>query len=114
MKPTYLLLFGFPHEPFTAELRVEHILKTAEVSSVADRFDFVVRLGAIGLVTGEVSSGKSTALRWALHRLHPSEFRPISITASSGSILEVYRRLCAALEVGYLQFLPRHFDANHP
>jgi len=99
MKPTYLPFFGFSHEPFTAELRVEHILKTAQVCSVADRFDYVVRLGAIGLVTGEVGSGKSTALRWALSRLHPSEFRPIWITASSGSILELYRQLCAELEV---------------
>jgi len=99
MKPTYLPFFGFSHEPFTAELRVEHILKTTQVCSVAERFDYVVRLGAICLVTGEVGSGKSTALRWALSRLHPSEFRPIWITASSGSILELYRQLCAELEV---------------
>lgn len=104
MKASYLPFFGFTHEPFTAQLRVEHILKTAEVTAVADRFDYVVRLGAIGLITGEVGSGKSTALRFALHRLHPSEFRPLWITASAGSILELYRQLCAELEVDTCSF----------
>jgi general secretion pathway protein A len=104
MKPSCLPFFGFTHEPFTAQPRVEHILKTAEVSAVADRFDYVARLGAIGLVTGEVGSGKSTALRRALHRLRPSEFRPIWITASAGSILELYRQLCAEFEVDTRSF----------
>lgn len=104
MKPAYLPFFGFTHEPFTADLRVEHILQTSEVTAVADRFDYVLRLGAIGLVTGEVGSGKSTALRWALHRLHPSEFTPIWITASAGSILELYRQLCSALQVDTASF----------
>jgi general secretion pathway protein A len=104
MKPSYLPFFAFTREPFGAELQVEHILKTSAVSAVADRFDYVVRLGAIGLVTGEVGSGKSTALRWALSRLHPSEFRPIWIIASAGSILELYRQLCAQLEVDTCSF----------
>ena len=33
-------------------------------------------LGGLALVTGEVGSGKSTALRWAKSRLHPSEIPP--------------------------------------
>jgi type II secretory pathway predicted ATPase ExeA len=104
MKPLYLAFFGFTREPFGSDLSCEQILKTPEVLAVADRFDYVVRLGAIGLVTGEVGSGKSTALRWALNRLHPSEYRPIWITAASGSILELYRQLAAELEVDTTSF----------
>jgi general secretion pathway protein A len=99
MKPSYLHFFGFTHEPFGADLRVDQILQTPKVLAVSDRFDYTVRLGAIGLVTGEVGSGKSTALRFALSRLHPSEYRPLWITASSGSILECYRQLSSELEV---------------
>lgn len=98
MKPSYLTFFGFLSEPFGADLRVDQILQTPEVLAVSDRFDYAVRLGAIGLVTGEVGSGKSTALRWALSRLHPSEYRPVWVTASSGSILELYRQLASELE----------------
>jgi Tfp pilus assembly pilus retraction ATPase PilT len=39
--------------------------QTPEVLAVADRFDYAVRLGGMALVTGDVGSGKSTALRWA-------------------------------------------------
>jgi type II secretory pathway predicted ATPase ExeA len=99
MKPSYLTFFGFVREPFGADLRVDQILQTPEVLAVSDRFDYVVRLGAIGLVTGEVGSGKSTALRWALSRFHLSEYRPLWVTASSGSILEFYRQLTSEFEV---------------
>jgi len=99
MKPHYLAFFGFTREPFGADLTIDQILETPEVLAVCDRFHYTVRLGAIGLVTGEVGSGKSTALRRALGGLHLSEFRPLCITASSGSILELYRQLASALEV---------------
>jgi len=99
MKPLYRTFFGFTREPFTAELNPDQILQTAEVIAVAQRFDYAVNLGAIALVTGEVGSGKSTALRWALSRLHPSEYHPVWITASSGSILELYRLLSYELEM---------------
>ncbi len=99
MKPFYRSFFGFTREPFGQDLPPEQILKTQEVSAVSDRFDYAVRLGAMALVTGEVGSGKSTALRFAQSRLHPSEFRPLWITASSGSILELYRLLASELEI---------------
>lgn len=99
MRPSYLNFFGFTREPFGSDIEIGHILETQEVRAVSDRFDYAVRLGAIGLVTGEVGSGKSTALRFALSRLHPSEYRPLWVTASSGSILEFYRQLTNELEV---------------
>lgn len=99
MKAHYLAFFGFTREPFGSDLAIDQILETPEVVSVCDRFHYAVRLGAIGLVTGEVGSGKSTALRRAMGGLHPSEFRPLCITASCGSILELYRQLASELEV---------------
>lgn len=99
MKPVYRTFFGLTREPFGSELKAEEILQIPELLAVADRFDYTVRLGAIALVTGDVGSGKSTALRWATSRLHPSEYRTLWITASSGSILELYRQLCSELEV---------------
>jgi putative transposase len=77
----------------------QETLQTPEVLAVADRFDYALRLGAMALVTGEVGSGKSTALRWATSRLHPSEYIVLWVTASAGSILEIYRQLCSELEV---------------
>lgn len=77
MKPAYRSFFGFTREPFSSEISTEEILQTPDVIAVSDRFDYALRLGAMALVTGEVGSGKSTALRFATSHLHPSEYRPL-------------------------------------
>jgi type II secretory pathway predicted ATPase ExeA len=99
MSQAYRTFFGFSREPFSSELKVEEVLKTEAVLAVADRVDYAIRVGAIALITGEVGSGKSTALRFALSRLHPSEYRLLWITAGGGSILELYRQITWELEV---------------
>ncbi len=98
MSETYSAFFGLSREPFGSDLKVEEILKTEAVLSVRDRFDYAVRLGAMAMITGEVGSGKSTALRFATSRLHRSEYRLIWVTAGGGSILELYRQIAWELE----------------
>ena len=98
-QPLYRSFFGFVREPFTVEINAEEIFTTPALTHFTERFDYVLRLGAIGLLTGEVGAGKSTALRFASSRLHPSQYHPLWIIASSGSILETYRQLAAALDV---------------
>ncbi|CAO0823991.1 hypothetical protein DFAR_4000030 [Desulfarculales bacterium] len=56
---------------------------------MAECFEYAFRLGARALVTGNVGSGKSTALRWAANRLHPSEYQIIWVTASQSFILKL-------------------------
>ena len=99
MSQAYRTFFGLSREPFSSELKVDEILKTDAVLAVADRVDYAVRLGAMALITGEVGSGKSTALRFATSRLHPSEYRLIWVTAGGGSILELYRQIAWELEI---------------
>lgn len=96
---TYRAFFGLSREPFAADLDLDAILQTDDLSAVNERMHYAVRLGAIALVTGEVGSGKSTALRWAAGQLHPSQYKTLWITATSGSILEVYRQLLAELDI---------------
>ncbi|MFH2219955.1 MAG: ATP-binding protein [Pseudomonadota bacterium] len=99
MNDNYLIFFGFNKEPFGADIAMKDILKTDQLVDAATRFDYVIRLGAAGLVTGEVGSGKSTAIRYAEGNLHPSEYRSIYVTASSGSIMELYRQLLNELDI---------------
>jgi type II secretory pathway predicted ATPase ExeA len=96
---TYRSFFAFTKEPFGADLRIEEILISPALQGVKDRLEYSLRLGALAVVTGEVGSGKSTALRYATSHLHPSEWRLLWVTASCGSILELYRQLCWALEM---------------
>jgi len=99
MNDTYRAFFGLQMEPFRADIVLSDILETPDLLAVHERFDYAVRLGAIALVTGEIGSGKSTALRHATGHLHPSEYVTLCITASSGSILEIYRQILDALGI---------------
>lgn len=99
MITNYRTFFAMTREAFPSDLAIKEILETPDILAISQRFAYVVRLGAIGLVTGEVGSGKSTALRYVVSRLHPSEYRIIWITACSGSILEFYRLFLAELNI---------------
>ena len=99
MNDHYRTFFGLNKEPFGTDISMSEILKTPELIDIKDRFDYVIRLGAIGRVTGEVGSGKSTALRYAMEKLHPSQYRTLYITASSGSIMEFYRQFVEVLDI---------------
>jgi type II secretory pathway predicted ATPase ExeA len=99
MNETYRTFFGLSREPFSSELSLSEILQTPELFHVKERFDYAIRLGAMALITGEIGSGKSTALRYAAGQLHPSQYRILSVTASSGSILEFYRQLLSELGI---------------
>ncbi|CAO0822171.1 hypothetical protein DFAR_2870022 [Desulfarculales bacterium] len=52
-----------PWSPSALIWRPKIIMQTAEVLAVAKRSEYAIRLGALALVTGDVGSGKSTALR---------------------------------------------------
>lgn len=97
MRDHYRAFYGLQKEPFGTTVPLKDILETQDIIGVKERIDYVIRLGAVGLVTGDVGSGKSTALRYAGGGLHPSEYRLIHLTASSGSILELYRQLLCEL-----------------
>jgi len=99
MNENYRTFFGFAREPFASDLALQEILQTEELTGVQKRFGYTIRLGGIGLVTGEIGSGKSTALRYASGQLHPSEYHSLYVIASSGSILELYRQISAELGV---------------
>ena len=99
MNENYRSFFGLKKEPFGADIAMNDILQTDQLVDAKARLDYVIRLGAVGLVTGEVGSGKSTAVRYAAGNLHPSEYRSIYITASSGSIMEFYRQLLSELSI---------------
>jgi general secretion pathway protein A len=97
MNENYRIFFELQKEPFGVDIPLEHILVTEALKAVEQRIHYTIRLGAVALVTGEIGSGKSTALRYVIESLHPSEYQCLYITATSGSILELYRQLLDAL-----------------
>ena len=98
--------FGFTKEPFSPEVRVDELYHTAALEGAKERFLYAVNLGAISVITGDVGSGKSTALRYAASSLHPSRYRLIPVVASTGSIIEVLKQISIALDVEWSSISP--------
>jgi type II secretory pathway predicted ATPase ExeA len=93
--------FGFTKEPFSPDIRLDEIYHTAALEGVKERFLYAVSLGAISVITGDVGSGKSTALRYASGGLHPSQYHVIPVIASTGSVVEVFRQICICLDINW-------------
>jgi len=94
----YRHFFGFDREPFAQELRTDELYPLEGLKAFTERFEYAVELGLITVLTGDVGTGKSTSLRYAVSTLHPSEYRVVKIIATSGTILDVLRQIC--LEFG--------------
>ena len=75
MGENYRSFFGLQREPFCADISLKEVLVTPAINAVHERIDYAIRLGAVALVTGEIGSGKSTALRYVIGNLHPAEYR---------------------------------------
>ena len=90
--------FGLSSEPFGQNIPTDKLFPLPGLKAFLERFDYAIQIGAATVITGEVGSGKSTSLRAATTRLHPSQYIPITLVASSGSVLELLRQIC--LELG--------------
>ena len=99
MNTSHRIFFELHREPFIADIAHKEILMTPNIEGVENRIHYAVSLGAVALITGEIGSGKSTALRYVSGELHPSEYRIIHVTASNGSILELYRNILGELNL---------------
>src|SRR3989337_325388 len=66
----YRNYFGFQKEPFAQDLRVEDLYPAPSLQAATERFLYGLELGAVSIVTGDVGSGQSTALRYAARKLN--------------------------------------------
>jgi type II secretory pathway predicted ATPase ExeA len=96
---SYKAFFGFRFEPFSNTIKTKNLMELPSMLAVKNRLDYCLDSGGCMVVTGEVGAGKSTSLRWAVSQYHPSDVQTISVIASSGSFLEVYRQLAIELDI---------------
>lgn len=90
----YRSFFGFKREPFAEDLEPANLLKLPAMISAKERMDYALGIGGVMTLSGEVGSGKSTAIRWALSQYHPSQVRIARIVGNGGPITEFYKSLC--------------------
>lgn len=99
MMSSYTNYFGFKKEPFHKDLETKELMKLPQMLGVKERMHYALELGGIMLVTGDVGSGKSTALRYGLSSFHKSQVQCVPVLGSSGSMGELYKQLCWAIDL---------------
>lgn len=90
-------LYGLQTTPFTRNLNTGDILATTSVKELQARLALTVRERGIAVVTGEVGSGKSTAVRAFLASLDPNRHTLVTLTWPVPSPSALYRQMLMAL-----------------
>ena len=96
MKP-YKHIFGFTREPFEQDIRAEDAFPLPGLSGFLDRFQYAVECRAISVITGDVGAGKSTSLKIAAAKLHPSGYQTVLAIANAGTYLELLRQIATSM-----------------
>jgi len=102
--------FGFKKTPFSVHPDRDQLFESAGWGQMRARMEFLVNHRGVGLFTGEVGSGKSTAARTLLSTLNPNLYKIIYLHWTSGSALDLLRLLARELE---LEPASRRSDLAH-
>ncbi len=89
--------YGFTKIPFGKELSPDSLFgSTSHLEAVA-RVSFLVEENAIGVITGEVGSGKTVAVRKAMSQLEPSTHSVIYVSNPALGSKEIYNAIVTHL-----------------
>lgn len=90
--------FGLTRLPFSKELPIEDLFPSASAKELEARLNHLLEMRGIGLVTGEVGSGKTTSTRRVVSSLHTGRYRVFYVQLSTGNVLDLFKTI--AWEMG--------------
>lgn len=91
--------FSFTREPFSRELAPTEVFISRGHQELLARLRHAIDTGSLAVITGQVGSGKSTAIRSVIHSLEASRYRYIYLASSALSPAEFYRSLLYQVNV---------------
>jgi type II secretory pathway predicted ATPase ExeA len=90
--------FALTRHPFTKDLPPEDLFVSEAARELETRLKHLLDLRGIGLVTGEVGSGKTTACRRVAASLHSGLYKVFYVPLSTGNVMDLYKTI--AWELG--------------
>ena len=93
----YLQHFALTHYPFDHTLHTDELFDSRAAQEVSGRIAHLVDLRGIGLITGEVGCGKTTACRKAADQLHPSLHRVCYASLTTSTVLDTLNAIAHAM-----------------
>ncbi len=85
--------FALTHFPFDLVLEPEALFASSTITEAEARLKHLLELRAIGLVTGEAGSGKTTVCRKIAAALHPGLYRVFYVPLSTGNVMYMYKSI---------------------
>ncbi|MFC2036625.1 hypothetical protein ACFLYD_01465 [Chloroflexota bacterium] len=76
-------VYGFRHLPFTKSIASQDLFPARGHREVQGRLNFALQMQSAALVTGDVGTGKSTALRAFAHELDPNVYTVVYLANPS-------------------------------
>ena len=89
--------FGFKRIPFASDLPVKDIFLRPSMEEITNKLKFAVQNSFYYVVIGEVGSGKSTTLRYALGQLSPKQYQVIAVNTGNRSFNELLRQVAESI-----------------
>jgi type II secretory pathway predicted ATPase ExeA len=91
--------FGFKKTPFSDRPDSKQLFASEAWNQVKTRLEFLSQHHGVGLLTGEVGAGKSTAARAFTATLNPNLYKILYVHFSSGSALDLLRQIARELNL---------------
>lgn len=90
--------FALGRYPFEKDLAAHEFFPSAATKELEARLHYLLSLQGIGLITGEVGSGKTSVCRKVADSLHTGLYRLFYVPLTTGNVMDVYKSI--AWEMG--------------
>ncbi|HEX7972029.1 MAG TPA: AAA family ATPase [Thiobacillus sp.] len=91
--------FGFKKTPFSDSPDAKQLFASEGWNQVRTRLEFLAQHHGVGLLTGDVGAGKSTAARAFAATLHPNLYKILYVHFCAASALDLLRQVALELHL---------------
>jgi len=88
--------YGFQRQPFANYMPTNQLYQLNSMVEIAERSLFAISSAMVFVIIGEIGSGKSTALRYAISKLSQKHYHPLHIIGGAWSFVELLRQCMIA------------------
>jgi type II secretory pathway predicted ATPase ExeA len=85
--------FGLTQHPFAKDVPPEELFVSHAGRELEVRLGYLLELRGIGLVTGDVGSGKTTLCRKVTSALHTGLYRVVYVPLTTGNVMDLYKSI---------------------
>jgi type II secretory pathway predicted ATPase ExeA len=94
----YRKYYGLKRHPFEKDLKPDELFASAAAEELEARLDYLLQLRGIGLITGEVGSGKTSICRKVAKKLNTGLYKVFYVPLTTSNVTDTYKSI--AWEMG--------------